>query len=207
VPADVQHPTFVDFGGKLHLLGWDMSAASVAPPGSTVSVKFYWRSVKKVPLCYRLYTHLTGPDGKVHAFDDVGPLRASTEMETGKVPRFAPSAWTPGSVYVDEQSITVPDVDAASLTLSVGVSCPEFVVKDGNLERVGDFKLPVLSGVSDGKEGALIQRFSTGPRSGDKSKDKNGKKRFGQRPGERRTGLPLGRGPMGVPGLERENPQ
>jgi hypothetical protein len=96
VPADVQTSAFVDFGGKVHLVGWEVSPAGTAAPGSTVSLKLYWRSVKKAPPCYRLYTHLTGPDGKIVAFDDVGPLRTSSDG----VPRFPPSAWTPGTVYV-----------------------------------------------------------------------------------------------------------
>jgi hypothetical protein len=202
VPADVQHPTFVDFGGKLHLLGYEVSPATAAAPGTVVSVKSYWRAVKPVPGCYRLYTHLTAPDGKIHEFDDVGPLRVSSQTDRGKSPNFPPSAWTAGTIYVDEQRLTVPkEVEAPALTLTVGVSCPEFREKDGELEKVGEFKLPVLSGVSDGKEGALVARFVTGVRRGDKSKDKDGRRRFDRRPGE-----PHGRGPMGrVPGSEREN--
>jgi hypothetical protein len=206
VPADVQTSAFVDFGGKVHLVGWEVSPAGTAAPGSTVSLKLYWRSVKKAPPCYRLYTHLTGPDGKIVAFDDVGPLRTSSDG----VPRFPPSAWTPGTVYVDEQRFTVPrDIEAPTLALSVGLSCPVFEEQDGKTEKVGEFKLGVLSGVSDGKDGALVARFKTGVRRGDKSKDKDGRRRLGQRPGpERRPGEPLGRGPMGrVPGSERENPK
>jgi hypothetical protein len=209
VPTDVKTPTFVDFGGKVHLVGWEVSPVGVAAPGSTISLKLYWQSVKKAPLCYRLYTRLTGPDGTSHEFNDVGPLRASEETEMGTVPRFPPSAWTPGTVYVDEQSLTVPRVEAPVLTLSVGISCPQYEAKDGKLEKVGEFKLPILSGVSDGKEGALISRLMTGVRRGDKSKDKDGRRRPGQRPGsDRRPDAPVGRGSMGrVPGLERENPQ
>ncbi|HEX6276678.1 MAG TPA: hypothetical protein VFZ53_26730 [Polyangiaceae bacterium] len=209
VPTDVATRTFVDFGGKVHLVGWEVSPAGFAAPGSNVSLKLYWRAVKQVPACYRLYTNFTGPDGKSHAFDDVGPLRASTESETGKVPRFPPSAWTPGTIYVDEQRLTVPQVDVPELTLSVGVSCPSFEMEDGKLERAGEFKLGVLSGVSDGKDGALVARFKTGVKRGDKAKDKDGRRRPGVRPGsERRLGEPLGRGPMGrVPGSERENPK
>jgi hypothetical protein len=206
VPADVQTPAFVDFGGKVHLVGWEVSPAGFAAPGSNVSLKLYWRAVKQVPSCYRLYTSLTGADGKRHAFDDVGPLRASTESEAGKVPRFPPNAWTAGTIYVDEQRLTIPQVDVPELTLSVGVSCPSL---DADGKVAGEFKLGVLSGVSDGKNGALVARFKTGVKRGDKSKDKDGRRRPGLRPGsERRLGEPVGRGPMGrVPGSEREKPQ
>lgn len=210
VPTDVRNPTFVDFGGKVHLLGWEVSPqGGTAAPGSAISAKFYWRAVKKVPSCYRLYTHLTAPDGTVSEFDGVGPLRVSSATENGDVPSFPPSAWTPGTVYVDEQRLVVPQGEAPGYALSVGVSCPELAEREGKLEKVGDFKLAVLSGVADGKEGALVGRFTTGAKRGDKSKD-NGRRRMGQRPGgDRRPGTePLGRGPMGrVPGAERENPQ
>jgi len=209
VPADVPNPTFVDFGGKLHLVGYEVSPATTAAPGSTVSVKLYWRSVKKVPLCYRLTTRLTAPNGTIHEFDDVGPLRESSETDRGKVPRFPPSAWTPGMIYVDEQSLTVPNTDAPVLDLTVGVSCPSYTMNEGKLEKASEFKLGVLSGVSDGKEGAFLARLVTGARRGDKAKDKDGRRRPTLRPGpDRRPGMPLGREPGArVPGSPRENPQ
>ena len=36
VPTDVQTRTLVDFGGYVHLEGWDLSPADRAAPGSTV---------------------------------------------------------------------------------------------------------------------------------------------------------------------------
>ena len=210
VPADVPNPTFVDFGGKLHLVGYEISPATMAKPGTKVSVKLYWRSVKKVPLGYRLATRLTAPDGTVTAFDDVGPLRETTESDRGPVPRFPPSSWTPGMIYIDEQTLTVPaDTTAPVLYLTVSVAQPSYEEKDGKLEKVTEFKLGVLSGASDGKEGALLARLATGARRGDKAKDKDGRRRPTLRPGaDRRPGMPVGREPAGrVPGSLRENPQ
>jgi hypothetical protein len=211
VPADVPNPTFVDFGGKVHLVGYELSpSGGVAAPGSTLTVKLYWRSVKQVARGVHLYTHLTEPNGKVHEFDDVGPLRETvSDTQLGKVPRLPPSAWTPGMVYVDEQTFAVPNVEVPKLTLSVGLKSEKYARDAGELEKVGDFKLAVLSGVSDGKEGALLARFSTGIGRGKPPKDKDGRRRPGIRPGsDRRQGLPLGRGPLGrVPGSDKENPQ
>ena len=45
VPAGVQNRTFVDFGGAVHLLGWDLDPADQAKPGSRLKLKLYWRSV------------------------------------------------------------------------------------------------------------------------------------------------------------------
>jgi hypothetical protein len=210
VPVDVPNPTFVDFGGKVHLVGYEVSPRDRAAPGSTLTLKLYWRSVKKVARGVHLFTHLTGSDGKVHEFDDVGPLRETvSDTQFGKVPRLPPSAWTPGMVYVDEQSFAVPDVEVSSLTLSVGLESEAYQRDGGELEKIGGFKLAVLSGVSDGKEGALLARLSTGVGRGGKSqKDKDKRRRPGLRPGERRPGLPLDRGTLGrVPGSDKENPQ
>ena len=210
VPADVPNPTFVDFGGKVHLVGYEVSPRDKATPGSTVTLKLYWRSVKKVARGVHLFTHLTGSDGKVHEFDDVGPLRETvSDSALGKVPRLPPSAWTPGMVYVDEQSFAVPNVEVPTLTLSVGLESEAYQRDGGELEKIGDFKLAVLSGVSDGREGALLARLSTGVGRGKASRDKDGRRRPGQKPGaERRPGLPLDRGMLGrVPGSDKENPQ
>jgi hypothetical protein len=210
VPADVPNPTFVDFGGKVHLVGYEVSPKDRAAPGSTITIKLYWRSVKKVARGVHLFTHLTGSDGKIHEFDYVGSLRETVgDSALGKAPRFPPSAWTPGMVYVDEQSFAVPNVEVPTLTLSVGLESDAYQRDGGELEKIGDFKLAVLSGVSDGGEGALLARLSTGVGRGKSSKDKDGRRRPGARPGsERRPGLPLGRGQLGrVPGSDKENPQ
>lgn len=207
VPTDVENPTFVDFGGKVHLVGWELSPKGKAKPDSTLSLKLYWRSVKKLPRGYHLYTHLSGPDGKVYEFDDVGPLRETvSDSAFGKVPRLPPSAWTPGMIYVDEQSITVPQVNVRTLTLSVGLKRETYAEDAGARETVAEFKLPVLSGISDGKSGALIGHLETDVKPGS-SKNKDARRRPGQRPGmDRRPGLPLGREPMGrAQGSEKEN--
>jgi hypothetical protein len=210
IPADVSNPTFVDFGGKVHLVGWEISPPFSArtEPGSTVRLKLYWRSVKKLGRGYRLYTHLTGPDGKVYEFDDVGPLReTASDSELGKVARLPPSAWRPGMIYVDEQSITVPEA-GPMLTLSVGLKRDAYAEDAGAAEKVGEFKLPVLSGVSDGKSGALLGRLDTGQRTG-KSKEKDARRRPGLRPGaDRRPGFAVGRQATGErPRSDKENPQ
>ena len=199
VPVDVPNPTFVDFGGKVHLVGWEVSPKQ-AKPGNTLSLELYWRSVKRLAPGFRLYTHLTGPDGKVHEFDDVGPLR---EAASG----LPLSSWIPGMIYVDEQAIVVPELSVPVVTLSVGVKA-EGPAPDAG-EKAPEYKLEILSGVSDGREGALLARLATGVTRGGKGrKDKNLRRPPGVRPGDRRPGLPLGRRPMGgMPAMNKENPQ
>jgi hypothetical protein len=199
IPTDIPNPTFVDFGGKVHLVGWDLSPKQ-AKPGGTLLLKLYWRSVKRVAPGFRLYTHLTGADGKVHEFDGVGPLR---EARSG-----APSSWIPGMIYVDEQTITVPDLTVPAVTLSVGVKSEGQAPDAG--EKAPEYKLEVLSGVSDGREGALVARLPTGVSRGGKGKDRDLRRRPpGIRPGsDRRPGMPRGPGPMGrMPAMDKEKSQ
>jgi hypothetical protein len=198
VPTDVPNPTFVDFGGKVHLVGWDLSPKQ-AKPGGTLSLKLYWRSVKRVSPGFRLYTHLTGSDGQVHEFNDVGPLR---EAASG-----APSSWTPGTIYVDEQTITVPDLTVPVVTLSVGVRSEGETPDAG--EKAPEYKLEVLSGVSDGRQGALVARLATGVSRRGKAKDNVRRRPPGIRPGsDRRPGMPPGPGPMGrMPVMDKEKSQ
>src|SRR5690349_8638584 len=76
VPTDVQNRTLVDFGGAVQLLGWDLSPADKAAPGSTVHLKLYWRSTKKLSPGWKLFTHIDSADApKPYAFDDIGTLR------------------------------------------------------------------------------------------------------------------------------------
>jgi hypothetical protein len=199
IPTDVPNPTFVDFGGKVHLVGWDLSPTQ-AKPGGTLSLKLYWRSVKRVAPGFRLYTHLTGADGKVHEFDDVGPLR--------EAPSGAPSSWIPGMIYVDEQTITVPELTVPAVTLSVGVKSEGEAPDAG--EKAPEYKLEVLSGVSDGRQGALVARLATGVSRGGRGKDKDLRRRPpGLRPGsDRRPGMPPGPRPMGrMPEMDKEKSQ
>src|SRR4051812_8430740 len=72
VPSDVQNRAQVDFGGAVHLVGWDLSPSDRATPGSTIHLKLYWRAVKQLSPGWQLFTHITTADApKPYAFDDV----------------------------------------------------------------------------------------------------------------------------------------
>jgi hypothetical protein len=191
VPSDVQTRTLVDFGGAVQLVGWDLSPDDKAAPGSTVHLKLYWRSVKKLSPGWTLFTHVSVADApKPYAFDDVGTLRQ----------KLPPSEWTPGNVYVDEQDITVPNTQSPVFTLSVGVGHEAVQVAGSEVDGLSGSRLEILSGLSDGHDRAIVARLATGVTPGQKSDAR----------GDRRRGVPpsfKGRAPVRPAGTDlKEKP-
>lgn len=188
IPTDVQNRTLVDFGGAVHLVGYDLSPADRAVPGSTLHLKLYWRSVKKLSPGWALFTHVLSADApKPYAFDNVGALRqAVSDPALGTKQKLSPSDWIPGKVYVDEQDIVVPQVSAPEVTLAVGVGREAVQFAGKEIEGLAGSRLEILSGISDGQDRGVIARLATGVVPGQKN-DPRGERR---RPGERRPGPP-----------------
>lgn len=177
VPTDVQNRTLVDFGGAVQLVGWDLSPADKAAPRSTLHLKLYWRSTRKLSPGWSLFTHLTVADApKPYAFDDVGVLRQ----------KLPPSDWTPGNVYVDEQDITVPDTGSTDVQLAVGVGHEAVQSAGKEVEGLPGARLEILSGLSDGSNRAILTRLATGVTPGQKAEPRGDRRR----PGDRRLPQP-----------------
>jgi len=104
-PADIGAHLDVDFSGKLTLLGARVEPMTGLKPGAKVKLTLYWRAQQKLDAGYKLFTHIVDASGeRVLNIDNVGPLR---EIRSGSQ-ALPPSDWTPGQVYVDEQTFTVP---------------------------------------------------------------------------------------------------
>jgi hypothetical protein len=171
VPSDVQNRAQVDFGGAVHLVGWDLSPSDRATPGSTIHLKLYWRAVKQLSPGWKLFTHITTADApKPYAFDDVGTLRQ----------KLSASDFVPGTVYVDAQDIVIPDTRSPEVTLAVGVGHGPMQEAGAEIEGLSGSRLEILSGLSDGHNRAVLARLVTGVTPGQKAEP---------RP-ERRRGLP-----------------
>jgi hypothetical protein len=185
VPADVQNRTLVDFGGAVHLVGWDLEPSARAAPGSKLKLKLYWRSVKRLTPGWGLFTHLIVPgQDKPFAFDGVGLLRS----------KLSPSDWVPGMIYVDEQDLTVPELSSAEVTLAVGLHRQAVQVEGKEVDGLTGLRLPILSGLSDGRDRAIVARLATGV-------DPNQKKLKERRakPADRRGADRPARGPKDAP--------
>lgn len=140
------HPCFFDFGGKVHLVGWDASPETEARPGSVVHLKLYWRRVGPLGPGWALFTHLQNDLGQqTRNYDEVGAFRASLKKDPGL-------AGLPlGEIRVDEQSIELP---------REGDLTPRVSIVVGVWRR--DLRLPVVSGSSDGHSAAVVLHLGTG---------------------------------------------
>ena len=172
-PSDLPNPTLLDFGGKAELIGYTVEPARLAPPGSKLSLKLFWRSTSKLGQGYRVYTELVTPGGKRFALEGSGPVRQGA---------LNPSNWEPGKIYIDQLDVTVPDeLEAPRFSIVVGLKtapvAPEPEAKD-EAEKAKDDKadasekpapgsfgevhVAVLSGLSDAKHGGIVATLETG---------------------------------------------
>lgn len=182
LPSDLPNRTLVDFSGFVQLVGYEITTETPARPGSSVKLKLYWQSVKKLSPGWSLFTHvITSPRKKPYAFDDVGPLRSLVEDPVfGKRQKLGPSEWIPGNVYVDEQEFTLPDeISESEFAIAVGLFRGAVQASGNEVEGLSGLRLSVVSGLSDGRERAVLGRFATGVLPGESDKPK---KRRAQRP-------------------------
>ena len=92
------HRIDAKFEDKLTLLGYDISAESVAP-GSPVTVTWHWKVEKKLDDGWQLFTHVADGSGTNRLNQDaVGVVREV----------YPPSRWQPGEYIKDVQPITIP---------------------------------------------------------------------------------------------------
>jgi hypothetical protein len=172
-PSDLPNPTFIDYGGKVALIGYALEPSTLAAPGSKISLKLFWRSASKLNGPYKLYTELVTPGGKRFEVEGGGPLRS-----------LAPSSWEPGKIYIDDVTLTVPaDIDAARFSIVAGfktepvaAAAPDApaekpdakAAKEEPPTTFGAVYLNVLSGPADAKHGAVIATLETGVTPGAK---------------------------------------
>jgi hypothetical protein len=172
-PSDLPNPTFIDYSGKVALIGYSVQPSTLAAPGSKISLKLFWRSSSKLRGPYKLYTELVTAGGKRFEVEGGGPLRS-----------LAPSSWEPGKIYIDDVTLTVPaDIDAARFSIVAGFKTepvapeePEAAAekpdtkdaKEKPVTTFGSVYLNVLSGPADAKHGAVIATLDTGVTPGAK---------------------------------------
>jgi len=203
-PSDVPNPTFVDFGGKVSLIGYALEPARLAAPGSKLTLKLFWRSMSELGESYRVYTELVTPGGKRFPVEGTGPVRQGA---------LKPSTWESGKIYIDELDITVPEeLDAARFSIVVGLKTapvapeePAAVAKgkakDGEAKdepsegNFGEVYLSVVSGLSDAKHGGVVATLETGVVPGAK-RARTGKDEKRQLVGNKRPASALGKSPL-----------
>src|SRR5262245_44352750 len=101
---DVKNPTFVDFGSKVTLVGYDVSPEDMAQPGDTVRLTLYWRRTGRLEPGWAFFTHLEDERGRqISNFDREGAFRKALAGSKDGI-----ASLELGKVYTDEQTLTVP---------------------------------------------------------------------------------------------------
>jgi hypothetical protein len=150
VPSNIPNRAFIDFEGKLHLIGYAVEP-EVAAPGTRMKVRWYWHCVSPLGPGWSLFTHVLDERGvQVQNVDNEGPLRRIAESERGAQQSLPPSAWQPGKVYVDEQEFQ----------LAENLTTPEIILAVGVWR--GESRLAVISGPSDRGNRGLVTHLKTG---------------------------------------------
>lgn len=169
-PSDIPQPLYIDFNAKAELVGYSLQPASLAAPGTKLSLKLYWRAAGPLE-GYTPFTELVTPDGRRFEVTGTGPVRSGD---------LAPTSWQQGKVYVDELDITVPsDIDAGRFSIVAGLKTEPVAVPEPEPAEADDKKaekkpesaappsfgavyLSVLSGPADGKRGGVVATLQTG---------------------------------------------
>jgi hypothetical protein len=140
-------PLDVNFDDKITLLGASIDPGLEVVPGKRVKLTMYWRADKALDdPDWKLFTHvLDGAGDRLLNIDNVGPLRQGDR----NVQAWPPGRWTPGKIYVDTQTFTVPKK-----------------LKSGKLQVVagiwkGKDRLPLRSGPSVSDNRALVATLTT----------------------------------------------
>ncbi len=175
LPAELEQRAYVDFEGKVRLLGYELQPDRAIRPGDGIKLTLYWQSVARLGPGWSLFTHLLDESGKTietkdggtDAFDDVGPLRTRATPEGPQA--LSPSDWVPGKIYVDVQELRVPrNVAGTRISVLTGIAqrytpgpvgsatpapAPSAVPEPSTL------RLRIVSGTSDGADRTVVGHF------------------------------------------------
>lgn len=109
--APPSHPLRADLGGRMTLLGYDVSPAP-ARPGAALAVTLTWQAAASMGVDFTVFVHLLAPDGRRVAQHDGGPWY--------DVP-LPTSAWRVGEVLRDRHILDLsPDLATGTYRLRVG---------------------------------------------------------------------------------------
>lgn len=124
-PGTVPNPVEVNFGGRMALVGYELSDRAVHT-GETLTLTLYWRGLRPMETNYTVSAQLVDPQQRKAAQDDAWPQR-------GNAPT---AAWEPGRLITDTRPLEIY-ADAAP-----GVYDVRVVVY--RLEDGGIIHLPVV---------------------------------------------------------------
>lgn len=110
VPS-MEHVMEADLGGKIELLGYDLSTVYLSP-GETLRLTLYWKALTQMNRGYTVFTHLISTDNRIWGQQDNWPVK-------GTYPTWA---WMEGEVVVDNYEIVIqPDTPQGEYILEIGM--------------------------------------------------------------------------------------
>jgi hypothetical protein len=113
----IPHPLTATLGDRVELLGYDLSADSIAP-GEVLTLTLIWRALGEMDTNYTVFTHLLAPDGSMTGQRDAQPVGGG----------YPTGLWLAGEVVSDVYEIPVrPDAALGEHRLEVGM----YVVETG----------------------------------------------------------------------------
>ena len=105
-----------NFGGGIHLTGYEITAAATAAAGETMAVTLYWQPSQAVNENYVVFVHLLDSTGQLVANHD-GPPAGGL---------FPTDSWLPGMTVPDRHELSLPpDLAAGSYEIRVGLYDPD----------------------------------------------------------------------------------
>jgi hypothetical protein len=111
----IVHPLRATLGGQVELLGYDLSAETVAP-GGEFTLTLYWRALTEMETGYTVFTHLVAPDGSMSGQRDNPPVNGA----------YPTTLWVAGEVIADTYTISIrPDTLRGEHRLKVGMYIAE----------------------------------------------------------------------------------
>jgi len=113
----VQHPLHFTLGGRIELLGYDLSAHQLRP-GDTLELTLYWHALTEPEEDYTVFTHLLGESYNPATGNFLWGQKDSQPLD-GTYPT---SRWLENEVVVDRYAITVqPDAPPGLYRIEVGM--------------------------------------------------------------------------------------
>ncbi|MBL7065235.1 MAG: hypothetical protein ISS49_13665 [Anaerolineae bacterium] len=111
----ISHPLTATLGDQVALLGYDLSAETIAP-GDMLTLTLYWRALAEMDEDYTVFVHLLAPDGSMTGQRDSQPVGSS----------YPTSLWLAGEVVTDVYEIPVrADTVPGAHQLEVGMYVAE----------------------------------------------------------------------------------
>lgn len=123
--GDVPNPIAVNFGGKMMLMGYDLSRRAVRP-GEAITLTLHWRALGSMDRNYTVSTQFVDEDQRKAAQSDSWPLEGSAPT----------AAWEPGDVITETRRL---EVYGDAPLGAYGVRVAVYTVEEGEIVH-----LPVI---------------------------------------------------------------